>query len=66
MRLIPDDELERLAADNGSDSHQAIMLEDLRARRAFGTQYDVSSTSRSTSGCITRWRPRRPHGNRSA
>ena len=38
MRLIPDDELERLAADNGPDSHQAIMLGDLRARRAKDEQ----------------------------
>jgi hypothetical protein len=38
MRLISDDELERLAADHGPDSYQAIMLADLRERRAKDEQ----------------------------
>jgi hypothetical protein len=38
MRLVPDDELERLAAGHSPDSYQAIMLADLRARRAKDEQ----------------------------
>jgi hypothetical protein len=38
MKLVPDDELERLAAEHGPDSYQAIMLADLRARRAKDEQ----------------------------
>ena len=38
MRLIPDEELERLAAEHGPDSYQAIMLADLRERRAKDEQ----------------------------
>ena len=38
MRLVPDDELERLAAQHGPDSYQGIMLADLRARRAKDEQ----------------------------
>jgi hypothetical protein len=33
MRLISDDELERLAAEHGPDSYQAGVLADLRERR---------------------------------
>ena len=38
MRLVPDDELERLAVDQGPDSYQAITLADLRERRAKDEQ----------------------------
>jgi hypothetical protein len=38
MRLVPDAELERLAAEHGPDSYQAIMLADLRERRAKDEQ----------------------------
>jgi hypothetical protein len=42
MRLVPDDELERLATEHGPDSYQASMLSDLRRRR-------TKETSRSTA-----------------
>jgi hypothetical protein len=38
MRLVPDDELERLATEHGPDSYQASMLSDLRQRRAKDEQ----------------------------
>jgi hypothetical protein len=38
MRLIPDEELERLAAEHGSASYTAIMLAELRERRARDEQ----------------------------
>jgi hypothetical protein len=38
MRLVPDQELERLATEHGPDSHQASMLSDLRRRRAKDEQ----------------------------
>ena len=38
MHLIPDDELERLAAEHGSASYHAIMLAELRERRARDEQ----------------------------
>jgi hypothetical protein len=38
MRLVSDDELERLATEHGPDSYQASMLADLRQRRAKDEQ----------------------------
>ena len=38
MQLIADDELERLAAEHGPDSYHAVMLSDLRKRRAKDEQ----------------------------
>jgi hypothetical protein len=38
MRVIPDDELERLATERGSKSYQAGMLAELRERRAKDEQ----------------------------
>jgi hypothetical protein len=38
MRLVPDQELERLATEHGPDSYQASMLSDLRRRRAKDEQ----------------------------
>jgi hypothetical protein len=38
MHLVPDEELERLAVQHGPDSYQAIMLADLRKRRAKDEQ----------------------------
>jgi hypothetical protein len=38
MRLVPDEELERLAFELGPDSYQANMLSDLRQRRAKDEQ----------------------------
>jgi len=38
MKLIPDDELERLAGEHAPNSHQAVMLADLRGRRANDEQ----------------------------
>src|SRR5262245_52710895 len=38
MRLVPDDELERLATKHGPGSYHAVMLDDLRTRRAKDEQ----------------------------
>jgi hypothetical protein len=38
MRLVPDEELERLAAEHGPGSYQSAMLADVRARRAKDEQ----------------------------
>src|SRR5262245_53662374 len=38
MHLIPDAELERLAAEHGPGSYHAVMLADLRERRAKDEQ----------------------------
>ena len=38
MRLIPDEELESLAVEHGPDSYRAVVLADLRARRAKDEQ----------------------------
>ena len=38
MRLVPDEELERLAVEHGPGSYQASMLSDLRQRRAKDEQ----------------------------
>jgi hypothetical protein len=38
MQLVPDEELERLAADRGPDSVEARTLDDLRRQRAQDKQ----------------------------
>ena len=38
MQLVPDDELERLAAERGPDSLEALALDDLRKQRSQDKQ----------------------------
>jgi hypothetical protein len=38
MRIVPDEDLERLAVEHGPDSYQASMLSDLRQRRTKDEQ----------------------------